>query len=134
LRARKWKKLRAVSLVAELKQHETSLADASAQEKGESTQGQVDRTQICCVAARTPLDFAAATMLAHLLDKDGFGPKVVSYEDVSRGRIGDFDAQGFSTTCVCYIDMSSSPSPLRFLLRLAAAAGRWSNRRSDMAA
>jgi hypothetical protein len=34
-----------------------------------------------------------------------------------RGRIGGFNAQGFSTTCVCDIDASSSTSALRFLLR-----------------
>jgi hypothetical protein len=74
-----------VSLVIELKQHETSLATASAQEIRQG-QGQVaieKRAQICCVAARSPLDLAAATMLAHLLEKEGLGPKVVSYEDVS---------------------------------------------------
>jgi len=109
-----------VSLVAELKQYETSSIAASAQDKEQSATGQVaiaTRTQICCVAARTPLDFAAATMLAHLLEKERVGPKVVSYENVSRGRIGGFDAQAFSTICVCYIDASGSPSPLRFLLR-----------------
>ncbi len=110
-----------ISLVAELKENDSGRSSRPVSPENErqiKAEVVAEKTaQICCIAARTPLDLAAATMLAHLLEKEGLRPKVVSHEDVSRGRIGWFNPQGLSRICVCYIDASGSIPPLRFLLR-----------------
>jgi predicted PurR-regulated permease PerM len=72
---------------------------------------------IRCVVGRSELDFAAATLLAHLLSRRGCRAEVVASLAVSRNKIGSFDAEGVSTIVVSYVDFSGATAPLRFLLR-----------------
>ncbi len=74
-------------------------------------------TPIRCVGGRGPLDDAAATMLAQLLNKHGLGTDVVPHESVSRVGINRFGNEGVAMICVCYLDVSGTTSALRFLLR-----------------
>jgi len=76
-----------------------------------------DEKPIQCVAGRGPLDDAAATILAQLLEKHGLGAEVVPHEAVSRNAIGGFKREGVPMVCICYLDMSSHTSPLRYLLK-----------------
>jgi predicted PurR-regulated permease PerM len=76
-----------------------------------------DEKPIQCVAGRGPLDDAAATILAQLLEKHDLGAEVVSHEAVSRNAIGRFKREGVPMVCVCYLDMSGHTSPLRYLLK-----------------
>jgi predicted PurR-regulated permease PerM len=72
---------------------------------------------IRCVVGRSELDFAAATLLAHLLSRKGCRAEVVANPAVSRGSIGTFGTEGVSALVVCYVDFSGASAPLRFLLR-----------------
>ncbi len=72
---------------------------------------------ILCVAGRGPLDEAASAMLAQLVDKHGMGSRLVSFDEVSRERIGGFDVTGAAMVCISYLDISGSPAHLRYLVR-----------------
>ena len=72
---------------------------------------------IRCVVGRSELDFAAATLLAHLLSRKGCRAEVVASPAVSRGNINNFAVEGVSALVVCYVDFSGATAPLRFLLR-----------------
>jgi predicted PurR-regulated permease PerM len=75
------------------------------------------RGMIRCVAGRTQLDFAVATILAQLLTRKGCRAEVIANPAVSRGNIGSFSQEGVSLVGVCYIDFSGAIAPIRFLLR-----------------
>lgn len=72
---------------------------------------------VMCIAGRGPLDEAAATMLAQLLDKHGLGTQVVPYQAVSRSAILGLDTTGVRMVCISYLEISGSPAHLRYLLR-----------------
>lgn len=72
---------------------------------------------IRCVGGRSELDFAAASLLAHLLSREGYRAEVIASPVVSRGNIGNFSPEGVSALGVCYVDFSGATAPVRFLLR-----------------
>ena len=72
---------------------------------------------VLCIAGRGPLDDAAAAMLGQLLGKHGIGAKTVPHEAVTRSNIGALDRQTIAMVCICYVEISGSPSHLRYLLR-----------------
>jgi predicted PurR-regulated permease PerM len=72
---------------------------------------------VLCVAGRGPLDEAASEMLAQLLRKHGLGAAIASHEAVSRTGIATLDPAGVAMVCVSYLDLSGSPTHLRFLMR-----------------
>jgi predicted PurR-regulated permease PerM len=74
-------------------------------------------TAVMCLAGRGPFDAAASLMLAQLLRKHGLGASVVPYEVGSRAAIGALDADGVAMVCVSYLELTGSPSHLRYLLR-----------------
>ena len=72
---------------------------------------------VLCIAGRGPLDEAASSMLAQLLHKNGIEARVVRHDAVSRGHIGLLDVQGVQMVCLSYLELSGTPSHLRYLLR-----------------
>ncbi len=72
---------------------------------------------VLCVAGRGPLDSAAASILAQLLEKHGLGARVVAHEDVSRRGIESVDLTGVAMVCIAYLQVKGSPSHLRYLLQ-----------------
>ena len=72
---------------------------------------------VMCIAGRGPLDEAAATMLAQLLEKHGLGTQVVPHEAVSRSAIMGLDVTGVEMVCLSYLEISGTPAHLRYLLR-----------------
>ncbi|GAC1328273.1 MAG: AI-2E family transporter [Beijerinckiaceae bacterium] len=72
---------------------------------------------ILCLAGKGPLDEAASAMLAQLLDKHGLGGRVTPYQAASREGITSLDVDGVAMVCISYLDISGSPSHLRYLLR-----------------
>ncbi|GAC1348547.1 MAG: hypothetical protein NVSMB18_37020 [Acetobacteraceae bacterium] len=74
-------------------------------------------TAVLCLAGRGPLDEAASTILAQLLQKHGLGARVIGNEAASRGSIGQLDVTGVAMVCVSYLEISGSPSHLRYLIR-----------------
>jgi hypothetical protein len=74
-------------------------------------------TPILCVSGRGPLDAAASEMLAQLLHKHGLAARVVDHEAVSRTTIRKLDVSGVAMACVSYLELTGSPSHLRYLVR-----------------
>ncbi len=72
---------------------------------------------VLCLAGRGPLDEAASTMLAQLLRKHGLGARPTPHEAASRTGIETLDVEGVAMVCVSYLEISGSPSHLRYLLR-----------------
>jgi predicted PurR-regulated permease PerM len=72
---------------------------------------------VLCIAGRGPLDEAAATLLAHVLSKHGFGTAVVSHQSVSRGGVNPAQAQRAKMTCLAYLEISGAPAHLRYLVQ-----------------
>ena len=74
-------------------------------------------TPVLCLAGRGPLDEASSTMLAQLLGKHGLRARVVPHDAASRDQISTLDVEGVAMVCVSYLDLSGTPSHLRYLLR-----------------
>ncbi|HWD27363.1 MAG TPA: AI-2E family transporter, partial [Rhizomicrobium sp.] len=55
---------------------------------------------VLCVAGRSVLDHAAANLLAHLLERQGIGSRIASFEDVSPSSIHDLACDGVRAICV----------------------------------
>lgn len=72
---------------------------------------------VLCVAGRGPLDEAAAAMLAQLLTKHGLGSRVEPHHAVSRSGIASLDVSGVAMVCISYLEITGTPSHLRYLLR-----------------
>lgn len=72
---------------------------------------------VLCIAGRGPLDEAASSMLAQLIEKHGLGARIVPYEVVSRANIGAIDTHGVAMICISYLEISGNPAHLRYLLR-----------------
>jgi predicted PurR-regulated permease PerM len=72
---------------------------------------------IMCLAGRGPLDEAASSMLAQLLSKHGVGASVVPFVTGSRAAIGALDVSGVAMVCISYLELTGSPSHLRYLIR-----------------
>ena len=56
-------------------------------------------------------------MLAQLLEKRGIAARVVVHAATSRAAIGALDVGGVAMACVSCLELSGSPSHLRYLLR-----------------
>ncbi len=56
-------------------------------------------------------------MLAQLLNKHGPGASVVPFVAGSRAAIGALDMSGVAMVCISYLELSSSASHLRYLIR-----------------
>jgi len=88
---------------------------------------------VLCVAGRSVLDHAAASLLAHLLERQGIGARIATFEDVSPSNIADMACDGVRAICVSYLE-PGSPKNARYLARrlrkrmpgLPLIAGFWS--------
>jgi predicted PurR-regulated permease PerM len=109
-------------LVGGLSDHEDITPELDPDQAGttDADEGKVDPpagAQILCVAGRGPLDRAASIMLAQLLGRSGLEARTVSHEAAARGTIRMLDPTGVRLICLCYLEISGSPSHLRYLLR-----------------
>jgi predicted PurR-regulated permease PerM len=73
-------------------------------------------TPVLCAAARSPLDEAAAAMLAQLLGKHGLGARVEGADALSASNIFGLETAGIAMVCLSYLD-SSSPAHMRYMIR-----------------
>ncbi|HUO89310.1 MAG TPA: AI-2E family transporter [Rhizomicrobium sp.] len=88
---------------------------------------------VLCVAGRSVLDHAAASLLAHMLEREGVGARIASFEDVSPSSIQDLACDGVRVICVSYLE-PGNPKNARYLARrlrkrmpgLPLIAGFWS--------
>jgi predicted PurR-regulated permease PerM len=74
---------------------------------------------VLCVAGRGPLDGSAASILAQLLRKRGFGAQAVSYQEVSRSSISRLESADVALICITYLEIAASPPHMRYLVRRA---------------
>ena len=76
-----------------------------------------DETPILCLAGRGPLDEAASSMLAQLLEKHGFRTIAAPYAAASRETIGRLETKGVRMVCISYLEVSGNPPHLRYTIR-----------------
>ena len=72
--------------------------------------------KVLCIASRSPLDEAAATMLAQLLAKHGLAARVQPFTDVALKTI-TVDAPDAPLVCLSYFGAVGNPAHVRFLIR-----------------
>ena len=102
----------AVDSVAENAAHE-SLPILSKENLPAEWQGE---HPVLCVAGRSPLDEAAAIMLAQLLTAHGLGARVEGAEALSSTNIFRLDATGVAIVCLVYLD-ATAPAHMRYAVR-----------------
>ncbi|MDB5642216.1 MAG: transporter [Hyphomicrobiales bacterium] len=74
-------------------------------------------TAVLCISARSPLDEAAATVLAQMLRKHGVGAQVASADTLAPGRITRLPAQGVALVCLSAFDADLAGAHLRYAVR-----------------
>ena len=72
---------------------------------------------VLCVASRSPLDQAACTMFAQVLDKHGLRARVQPFTDVQSARSFKVDAPDASLVCVSYLGLVGNPAHVRHVIR-----------------
>ena len=72
---------------------------------------------VLCIASRSPLDEAAAAMLAQLLAKHGLGAFVQPFADVASAKTFKIDALDAPLVCMSYFGAISNPAHVRYLVR-----------------
>jgi predicted PurR-regulated permease PerM len=75
------------------------------------------RGTILCVAGRGPLDETASTMLAQLVKYAGLKARTAPFEAVTRRNIDNLDVGDVDLICISYLDITGTPSHLRYLMR-----------------
>lgn len=73
-------------------------------------------TPVLCIGGRSPLDEAAASMLAQLLEKHGIGARCEPREMLATGNIFRLDTSGVAMVCLSHLD-ASKPAEVRYLVR-----------------
>ena len=79
--------------------------------------GWEEEGSVLCIGGRTPLDEAAAAMLAGLLDKHGLNARVAETETVSAGNIISLEAAKAKLICLSFLGVGSSSAQVRYLVR-----------------
>jgi len=72
---------------------------------------------VLCIAGRSALDAAAATMLVQILEKHGIGARLESQETVLSSRVVQLDGVGVRMICLAYLDVGNSAARLRNSIR-----------------
>ncbi|HEY8007941.1 MAG TPA: AI-2E family transporter [Methylocella sp.] len=72
---------------------------------------------VLCIAGRSFLDEAAASLFAQLLEKHGMEAKVEPAGALTAGRISRLSAEGVRLVCLSYFDAESSTAGARFAIR-----------------
>ncbi|HZM07867.1 MAG TPA: AI-2E family transporter, partial [Methylocella sp.] len=72
---------------------------------------------VLCIAGRSFLDEAAASLFAQLLEKHGMEAKVEPAGVLTAGRISRLSAEGVRLVCLSYFDAESSTPGARFAIR-----------------
>jgi predicted PurR-regulated permease PerM len=86
-------------------------------EPGGLAPGWEEENSVLCIGGRTPLDEAAATMLAGLLKKYGLKALALDHEAISPGHIVSLDASKAKLVCLSYLGIGNSPAQVRYLVR-----------------
>lgn len=79
--------------------------------------GWEEEGSVLCIGGRTPLDEAAAAVLAGLLDKHGLNARLAESETVSAGNIISLEAAKAKLICLSFLGIGSSSAQVRYLVR-----------------
>ena len=79
--------------------------------------GWEEEDSVLCIGGRTPLDEAAAAMLAGLLSKHGLKARVAESETISAGNIVSLEAAKAKLVCLSFLGIGSSSAKVRYLVR-----------------
>jgi predicted PurR-regulated permease PerM len=79
--------------------------------------GWEEEGSVLCIGGRTPLDEAAAAMLAALLNKHGLKARVAESGTVSARTIISLDAPKTKLICLSFLGIGSSSAQVRYLVR-----------------
>ena len=79
--------------------------------------GWEEKDSVLCIGGRTPLDEAAAVMLAGLLKKHGLKARAAESKAVSAGNLVSLHAAKAKLVCLSYLGIGSSPAQVRYLVR-----------------
>ena len=79
--------------------------------------GWEEEGSVLCIGGRTPLDEAAAAMLAGLLNKHGLKAHAVEGEAISTGNIVSLEAAKAKLVCLSFLGVGSSSAKVRYLVR-----------------
>jgi hypothetical protein len=71
---------------------------------------------VLCIGGRSPLDEAAAAMLAHALSQRGLGARSLGPDSLTSVRLFQMDREGVALICVCYLDRRS-PGSMRYAVK-----------------
>jgi predicted PurR-regulated permease PerM len=75
-----------------------------------------DGTPVLCIGGRSPLDEAAAAILAQLLEKHGIGVRCEAREALATANIFRLETTGVRMVCLSYLDASRA-AEVRYLVR-----------------
>ena len=119
----------ALQVVDELAEREDA-DDAAEAEEPASEAGPAK--SVLCAAGRSRLDLVAVTMLAQVLEREGFEVRVVPANALTREHLGAFDVGRFDAICLSYLDVRDAQRAPHVCRRLARRAprtpivlGRW---------
>jgi hypothetical protein len=79
--------------------------------------GWEEEDSVLCIGGRTPLDEAAAAMLAGLLKKHGLKARATESEAISAGHIVSLDAAKAKLVCLSFLAGGSGQAQVRYLVR-----------------
>jgi predicted PurR-regulated permease PerM len=79
--------------------------------------GWEEEGSVLCIGGRTPLDEAAAAMIAALLNKHGLKARVAESGTVSDRNIISLDAPKTKLVCLSFLGIGSSSAQVRYLVR-----------------
>jgi predicted PurR-regulated permease PerM len=86
-------------------------------ESGSLAPGWEEENSVLCIGGRTPLDEAAATMLAGLLKKHGLKALALDHEAISPAHIVSLDATNAKLVCLSFLGIGNSSAQVRYLVR-----------------
>jgi predicted PurR-regulated permease PerM len=94
---------------------------------------------VLCIPGPTPLDEAAAVILAQILEKHGVGVQVKKYQAVSSESIFHLSGDGVALVCLSYIDVGDAPARARAAIRrvqrqipnVTVLAGLWGHNKDE---
>jgi predicted PurR-regulated permease PerM len=96
-------------------------------------------TAILCIPGPSPLDEAAADILAQILEKHGLGVRVAKHQVVSSGNVFHLGGDGVALVCLSYIDVGDAALRARAAIRrvqrqipnVAILTGLWGPNRDE---
>jgi hypothetical protein len=79
--------------------------------------GWEEEGSVLCIGGRTPLDEAAAAMLAGLLNKHGLKARAAESGAISAGNIVSLEAAKAKLACLSFLGIRSTQAHVRYLVR-----------------